>query len=66
EDLDGDGERQFDCLTFALVSSKAHREGCRDSRGILVTIPKMVLRQSKLFEEMAFRNFIYIEDDDDL
>ncbi|GKD49554.1 hypothetical protein Tco_1278530 [Tanacetum coccineum] len=33
EDLDGDGEHGFDCLNFALVSSKAHREGCRDSRG---------------------------------
>ncbi|GJS79647.1 hypothetical protein Tco_0729528 [Tanacetum coccineum] len=33
EDLDGDGERGFDCLTFALVSSKAHREGCRASHG---------------------------------
>ncbi|GJY34894.1 hypothetical protein Tco_0419363 [Tanacetum coccineum] len=33
EDLDGDRERGFDCLTFALVSSKAHREGCRPSRG---------------------------------
>ncbi|GJS72762.1 hypothetical protein Tco_0705603 [Tanacetum coccineum] len=33
EDLDGDGERGFDCLTFALVLSKAHREGCRASRG---------------------------------
>ncbi|GKC43715.1 hypothetical protein Tco_1061437, partial [Tanacetum coccineum] len=32
EDLDRDGERGFDCLTFALVSSKAHREGCRASR----------------------------------
>ncbi|GJV41286.1 hypothetical protein Tco_1419726 [Tanacetum coccineum] len=29
EDLDRDGERRFHCLTFALVSSKAHREGCR-------------------------------------
>ncbi|GKC02428.1 hypothetical protein Tco_0994038 [Tanacetum coccineum] len=27
EDLDRDGERGFDHLTFALVSSKAHREG---------------------------------------
>ncbi|GKF98384.1 hypothetical protein Tco_0297167, partial [Tanacetum coccineum] len=25
EDLDGDRERGFNCLTFALVSSKAHR-----------------------------------------
>nr|GEW28575.1 hypothetical protein [Tanacetum cinerariifolium] len=33
EDLDGDGERGFDCLTFSLVSSKAHREGCRASCG---------------------------------
>ncbi|GJZ46619.1 hypothetical protein Tco_0594215 [Tanacetum coccineum] len=33
EDLDGDGERGFDYLTFALVSSKAHREGYRASRG---------------------------------
>ncbi|GJX17096.1 hypothetical protein Tco_0217928 [Tanacetum coccineum] len=33
EDLDGDGERGLDCLTFALVSSKAHREGCKDSCG---------------------------------
>ncbi|GJT36290.1 hypothetical protein Tco_0926709 [Tanacetum coccineum] len=33
EDLDGDGEHRFDCLTFALVSSKAHREGCRASCG---------------------------------
>ncbi|GJS15308.1 hypothetical protein Tco_0409780 [Tanacetum coccineum] len=33
EDLDGDGERGFDCLTFALVSSKGHCEGCRASRG---------------------------------
>ncbi|GJY30729.1 putative reverse transcriptase domain-containing protein [Tanacetum coccineum] len=33
EYLDGDGERGFECLTFALVSSKAHREGCRASRG---------------------------------
>ncbi|GJQ89567.1 hypothetical protein Tco_0000706 [Tanacetum coccineum] len=33
KDLDGDGERGFDYLTFALVSSKAHREGCRASRG---------------------------------
>ncbi|GJZ98453.1 hypothetical protein Tco_0670906 [Tanacetum coccineum] len=33
EDLDEDGERGFDCLTVALVSSKAHREGCRASRG---------------------------------
>ncbi|GJS69225.1 reverse transcriptase domain-containing protein [Tanacetum coccineum] len=33
EGLDGDGERGFDCLTLALVSSKAHREGCRASRG---------------------------------
>ncbi|GKA49105.1 hypothetical protein Tco_0742063 [Tanacetum coccineum] len=32
EGLDGDGERGFDCLTFALVSSKAHHEGCRGSR----------------------------------
>ncbi|GJZ12954.1 hypothetical protein Tco_0548184 [Tanacetum coccineum] len=27
EDLDGDGKHGFDYLTFALVSSKAHREG---------------------------------------
>ncbi|GKA21492.1 hypothetical protein Tco_0701481 [Tanacetum coccineum] len=27
EDLDGDGERGFNILTFALASSKAHREG---------------------------------------
>ncbi|GKB45429.1 hypothetical protein Tco_0896182 [Tanacetum coccineum] len=74
EDLDRDGERGFNYLTFALVT-------------ILVTIPKVVLRHSKLFEvglkpswefdqqrsaiivgskEMAFRNFIYAEDDDDL
>ncbi|GJV95221.1 hypothetical protein Tco_1546798 [Tanacetum coccineum] len=33
EDLDGDGERGLDCLSFALVSSKAHRKGCRASRG---------------------------------
>ncbi|GKE52916.1 hypothetical protein Tco_1488072, partial [Tanacetum coccineum] len=32
EDLDRDGECGFDCLTYALVSSKAHREGCRASR----------------------------------
>nr|GEV23280.1 hypothetical protein [Tanacetum cinerariifolium] len=32
EDPDGDGERGFDCLTFALVSSKTHREGCRASQ----------------------------------
>ncbi|GKB49238.1 reverse transcriptase domain-containing protein [Tanacetum coccineum] len=32
DDLDGDGERGFDYLTFALVSSKAHHEGCRASR----------------------------------
>nr|GEW28124.1 hypothetical protein [Tanacetum cinerariifolium] len=31
--LDGDGERGFDCVTFALVSSKAHREWCKASRG---------------------------------
>nr|GEV11773.1 microtubule-associated protein RP/EB family member 1 [Tanacetum cinerariifolium] len=34
EDLDGDGERGFDCLTFALVLSKAYREGCRASHPI--------------------------------
>ncbi|GKB07904.1 hypothetical protein Tco_0836188 [Tanacetum coccineum] len=28
-----DGERRFDYLTSALVSLKAHREGCRASRG---------------------------------
>ncbi|GJW02539.1 putative reverse transcriptase domain-containing protein [Tanacetum coccineum] len=33
EDLDRDGERRFDCLTFALVSSKAHQEGCRALHG---------------------------------
>nr|GEU59867.1 putative ribonuclease H-like domain-containing protein [Tanacetum cinerariifolium] len=33
EDLDEDGEHGFDCLTFALVLSKAHCEGCRASRG---------------------------------
>ncbi|GJV75457.1 hypothetical protein Tco_1507041 [Tanacetum coccineum] len=33
EDLDRDGEHGFDYLTFALVSSKASREGCRPSRG---------------------------------
>ncbi|GKC66861.1 hypothetical protein Tco_1099459 [Tanacetum coccineum] len=33
EDLDGDGELGFDCMTFALVSSKAHREGCSALRG---------------------------------
>nr|GEU67669.1 hypothetical protein [Tanacetum cinerariifolium] len=33
EDLDGDEERGFDCLTFVLVSSKAYREGCRALRG---------------------------------
>ncbi|GJY34520.1 reverse transcriptase domain-containing protein [Tanacetum coccineum] len=33
EDLDGDEERGFDCLTFALVSSKGHHEGFRASRG---------------------------------
>ncbi|GKG54609.1 hypothetical protein Tco_0560264 [Tanacetum coccineum] len=35
EDLDGDGdgERGLDCLTFALVLSKAHRKGCRASCG---------------------------------
>ncbi|GJZ58627.1 hypothetical protein Tco_0614443 [Tanacetum coccineum] len=33
EYLDGDGEHGFDCLTFALVLSKAHRKGCRASRG---------------------------------
>ncbi|GJU13222.1 hypothetical protein Tco_1135618 [Tanacetum coccineum] len=32
EDLDGEEERGFDCLTFTLVSSKAHREGFRASR----------------------------------
>ncbi|GJT49513.1 putative ribonuclease H-like domain-containing protein [Tanacetum coccineum] len=32
EDLDGD-KCGFDCLTFALVLSKAHREGCRALRG---------------------------------
>ncbi|GJY80126.1 hypothetical protein Tco_0492877 [Tanacetum coccineum] len=30
EDLDGDRERGFDCLTFALVLSKAHRERLAD------------------------------------
>ncbi|GJY43339.1 hypothetical protein Tco_0431552 [Tanacetum coccineum] len=33
EDLDEDGERGFDCLTFALVSLKAHHEGCKASHG---------------------------------
>nr|GEX15820.1 retrovirus-related Pol polyprotein from transposon TNT 1-94 [Tanacetum cinerariifolium] len=33
EDLDRDGERRFDYLTFALVWSKASHEGCRPSRG---------------------------------
>ncbi|GJR76926.1 hypothetical protein Tco_0089291 [Tanacetum coccineum] len=33
EDLDGDGEPGFDCLIFALVSSKAHRERCMALRG---------------------------------
>ncbi|GJW13378.1 hypothetical protein Tco_0017511 [Tanacetum coccineum] len=31
--LDRDGEHGFDYLTFALVLSKASREGCRPSRG---------------------------------
>ncbi|GJW03377.1 hypothetical protein Tco_1562233, partial [Tanacetum coccineum] len=33
EDPNRDGERGFDYLTSALVSSKAHREWCRASRG---------------------------------
>ncbi|GKD23306.1 hypothetical protein Tco_1225009, partial [Tanacetum coccineum] len=33
EDPNRDGERGFNYLTSALVSSKAHREGCRASRG---------------------------------
>ncbi|GJW97830.1 hypothetical protein Tco_0179638 [Tanacetum coccineum] len=33
EDPNRDGERGFDYLTSVLVSSKAHRQGCRASRG---------------------------------
>ncbi|GKC57109.1 hypothetical protein Tco_1084707 [Tanacetum coccineum] len=33
EDPNRDGERRFDYLTSALVSSKVHREWCRASRG---------------------------------
>nr|GEV32178.1 putative ribonuclease H-like domain-containing protein [Tanacetum cinerariifolium] len=33
EDLDRDGEREFDYLTFAVVSSKASCEGCMPSHG---------------------------------
>ncbi|GJV04094.1 hypothetical protein Tco_1337663 [Tanacetum coccineum] len=33
EDPNRDGERGFDYLTSAIVSSKAHREGCRASHG---------------------------------
>ncbi|GJW69873.1 hypothetical protein Tco_0126790 [Tanacetum coccineum] len=33
EDPNRDGERGFDYLTFSLISSKAHREGGRASRG---------------------------------
>ncbi|GJZ76884.1 hypothetical protein Tco_0641556 [Tanacetum coccineum] len=130
EDLDRDGERGFDYLTFALVSSKAHLEGVglrvADShtanhpegdftpletiRRLLVVIGKrshsgfegeafnpetrrcglsakelneflsfylipseydVILPTSTqtIFDappEMAFRNFIYTEDDDDL
>ncbi|GJS79642.1 hypothetical protein Tco_0729523 [Tanacetum coccineum] len=103
EDLDGDGERGFDCLTFALVLSKAHREGCRASRGgfpywlpltdffceVLQYFKVYISRLNPfgcaklttfiimckaygcepsvdLFREMAFRNFIYTEYDDDL
>nr|GEV53393.1 hypothetical protein [Tanacetum cinerariifolium] len=33
EDPNRDGEPGFDYLTFVLVLSKAHREGCRDLRG---------------------------------
>nr|GFA10238.1 hypothetical protein [Tanacetum cinerariifolium] len=80
EDLDGDGERGFDSLTFALVSSKAHREGCRALHGgfpyyyskvvgcnwekIPFRLQRGGLRTGE--EEMAFRNFLYTEDDDDL
>ncbi|GJY21088.1 hypothetical protein Tco_0393654 [Tanacetum coccineum] len=49
KDLDGDGECGFDCLTFALVSSKAHHEGCRASRGEFpywgsANVPKALLK----------------------
>ncbi|GJR04614.1 hypothetical protein Tco_0527598 [Tanacetum coccineum] len=40
EDLDGDGERGLDCLTFTLVLSKAHRKGCRASREDLIRASK--------------------------
>ncbi|GJW25773.1 hypothetical protein Tco_0039584 [Tanacetum coccineum] len=54
EDLDRDGECGFDYLTFALVSSKASREGCSPSRGgfpywfiyqdlILLAVPSLLL-----------------------
>ncbi|GJW85313.1 hypothetical protein Tco_0158458 [Tanacetum coccineum] len=126
DDLDGDGERGFDYLTFALVSSKAHHEGCRASRDSIISskYPQLLLDENMLnlksfkdklppnidenpyfqrlgryptsvrvfddpiiflaglkpswefgqqrhaiimgSKEMAFRNFIYTEDDDDL
>ncbi|GJW40530.1 hypothetical protein Tco_0066375 [Tanacetum coccineum] len=60
EDLGGDGERGFDCLTFALVSSKAHREGCRASRGGFpywgsAYVPKLLLSANKL-DKKSFKD----------
>ncbi|GJW64675.1 hypothetical protein Tco_0116559 [Tanacetum coccineum] len=70
EYLDGDGELRFDCLTFALVSSKAHREGCRASRGEFPYCLRGSLANNDLRSlwatRMDFKNFIYTEDDDDL
>nr|GEU89591.1 hypothetical protein [Tanacetum cinerariifolium] len=70
EDLDGDGERGFNCLTFALVLLKAHREGCRASHGGFPYWGGLRTREDGTLSsppvEMAFRNFIYTEDDDDL
>ncbi|GJX52148.1 reverse transcriptase domain-containing protein [Tanacetum coccineum] len=73
EDLDRDGEHRFDYLTFALVSSKAPREGVglrvADSYAGLTSTWKHSLKKPGIYHwghEMHFRSFMLGGVDDEL